>query len=111
MKKFLGLLLVAGTAATLSACSNFSLPACNEDLDDCNRSGAYTEERTVPAGTRVATTPVVVAPAPAPVMVKAPTPAPAPVIVQAPAPAPARVIIDDTPVMRSAEPHFTHITK
>jgi hypothetical protein len=45
------------------------------------------------------------------VMVKAPTPAPAPVIVQAPAPAPARVIIDDTPVMRSAEPHFTHITK
>ncbi len=110
MKKFLGLLLIAGTAATLSACSGFSLPACNDELDECDRGGAYTEERTVQAGTRA---PVMRPAAPVVVQAPAPAPAPAPVITQAPVrqPAPARVIIDDTPVMRSAEPQFTHITK
>ena len=75
--------------------------------------GPYTEERTIPTGTRVATpapapaapAPVKVA-APAPVVVPAPAPAPAPVVVQQHAP-----MIVDTHVMQSAEPAFRQISK
>jgi len=103
MKKILSLILVAGSAASLTACGG--VPECVGELDECNRGGAYTEERTVPLGTsRV----VERAPAPEPVRVVEPAPvkvAPKP----APAPAPAPVV--DTQVMTSAEPEFRQITK
>ena len=73
-----------------------------DSLDECKQGGAYTEERTVKSNKKVmmeAPAPVVAAPAPAPVA------APAPVMVK---PAP---VVNDTPVMRSAEPQFTQISK
>lgn len=90
--------LIGVSATLLSACGGFSLPTCNDELDECDRGGAYTEERTVQANKKKA----FVQPAPAP--------APAPVAV-APAPAPAPAPVQDTQVMRSAEPQFTQITK
>ncbi len=105
MKKILALLLVAGSTLGLSACGG--LPTCNDELDKCNRGGAYTEERTSQAG-RYKTV-LNKKPAPAP----APAPAPEPVVVEAapaPAPAPEPVIVD-TQIMRDAEPEFKQITK
>ena len=101
MKKTLALLLVAGSALSLSACG--SLPKCNDVLDECDRGGPYTEERTIEAGKRR----VVATPAPVP----APIPAPAPVPVAIPTPAPAPAPIVDTQIMRSAEPEFRQISK
>ena len=91
--------LISTATIALSACG--SLPTCNDELDNCDRNGAYSEERTVQANRR--------APAPAPM--PEPAPAPEPVAV-APAPAPVpEPVIDDTPVMKSAEPQFTHVSK
>lgn len=98
--KFSALALAAFAVVALSACGGWSLPTCNEELDECNRGGAYTEERTVQAGKKRA----YVQPAPAPAPMPAPEPIPEPV----PAPAP---VVDDTPVMQSAEPQFTTISK
>ncbi len=97
MKKYLTLLLVAGTTMGLSACGG--IPTCNDELDECTQGGPYTEERTVQAN-RYKT----VMPKPAPVAKPAPAPAPAPV-----APPPAPVV--DTQIMRSAEPEFRQISK
>lgn len=97
MKKLLGLGVLLTATATLSACGG--VPDCQDYLDECNMGGAYTEERTAQAEKKV-----MVVPVPAPVIV-APAPAPAPM------PAPAPVIVDDTPVMMSAEPQFTTISK
>jgi hypothetical protein len=101
MKKLLGLGVLVAATASLSACGG--LAQCKDELDECDRGGAYTEERTAQAERKV-----MAAPAPAPAVV-APAPAPAPVVVS-PAPAPAPVI-NDAPVMRSAEPQFTTISK
>ncbi|MEM7618271.1 MAG: hypothetical protein AAF244_02690 [Pseudomonadota bacterium] len=101
MKKLLGLGVLAAATISLSACGG--LADCKDELDECGHGGAYTEERTAQADKKMvppAPEPVVAAPAPAPV----PAPAPAP----APAPEP---VIDDTPVMTSAEPQFTTISK
>jgi len=95
MKKLLGLGVLALATASLSACGG--LPECQDYLDECNQGGAYTEERTAQADKKV-----VVPAAPEPVIA-----APAPVAVQ-PAPAP---VVNDTPVMTSAEPQFTTISK
>ncbi len=110
MKKTLALLLVAGSAISLSACG--TVPQCNDQLDECTYGGPYTEERTIQTrDRRVAAAP---APAPAPAPVAA-APAPAPVAaptIQAPAPvytAPAPVY--DGAIMRSAEPEFRQISK
>ncbi len=97
MKKILGLGILLTATATLSACGG--IPKCTDYLDECNRGGAYTEERTAQADKKVVIAP---APAPAPVIV-----APAPALMPAPAP----VVVDDTPVMMSAEPQFTTISK
>lgn len=96
MKKILGLTVLLGSVATLSACG--TLPDCKQELDECNRGGAYTEERTVKATPRVAPAPVVVQETVIVVEEPAPEPAPAPVIV-------------DVPVIQSAEPQFTQISK
>ncbi|HPD83612.1 MAG TPA: hypothetical protein PLK85_07340, partial [Alphaproteobacteria bacterium] len=64
------------------------------------RGSAYTEERTVQANNKKA----YVQPAPAP------EPAPEPVVQAPPPPAP-EPVIDDTPIMQSAEPQFTTISK
>lgn len=45
MKKLLLSTMVLGSTIALSACG--SVPACNESLDNCDRSGPYTEERTI----------------------------------------------------------------
>jgi len=97
MKKLTGILLLSGSVLSLSACG--AIPTCYDELDECGRDTAYTEERTVKANRMPAP-----APAPEPVAVVT-KPAPAP------APAPAPVVVDDTPVMRSAEPQFTQISK
>lgn len=98
MKKILGLSLLAATTLSLSACGG--IPKCYDELNECGRDTAYTEERTVMANKRM--------PAPAPM----PAPEPAPVAAPAPAPAPvAAPVIDDTPIMRTAEPQFTQISK
>jgi len=104
MKKTLALLLVAGSALSLSACGN--IPKCNDALDECTHGGPYTEERTIQTNDRrvVAKPAPAPEPAPAPVMA-APKPAPAPVVMPAPAP------IVDTKIMRSAEPEFKQISK
>lgn len=76
----------------LSACGG--IPECQDKLDECNMGGAYTEERTAQVKGRdiyVQTKPPVVEEK-VEVMVE---------------PAP----IDDTPVMQSAEPQFTQISK
>lgn len=104
MKKTLALLLVAGSTLSLSACGG--IPTCHDELNECNRGGAYTEERTSQAG-RYKTVLNKKQPAPQP------APAPAPVRVEpapAPAPAPEPVIID-TQIMRDAEPEFKQISK
>lgn len=98
MKKILGLLVLVGSTATLSACGG--IPPCNQELNECNRGGAYTEERTVQANKRV------VMAEPAPVIIEEKV-----VVEPAPEPAPAPIVIDDTPVMRSAEPQFDQISK
>jgi hypothetical protein len=119
MKKTLALLLVAGSAISLSACG--SLPQCNDQLDECTHGGPYTEERTIQTNDRrVASAPVAApAPAPAPV-VAAPAPvAPARAPIAAPTiqhSAPAPVVVHSAPVydghiMRSAEPEFRQISK
>ncbi len=94
--KFSAFALIAMTTLALSACG--SIPPCNDELDECSRGGAYTEERTVEAGKRMP------APAPEPEVVIVEKE----VIVEVPAPAP---VVDDTPVMQSAEPQFTQISK
>lgn len=98
MKKITGFLVLMGTVATLSACSN-GLPTCYDELNECGRDTAYTEERTVKANRKKAPAPE---PVPAPVVAPAPAPEPAP--------APAPVVVD-APVMRSAEPMIQHIAK
>lgn len=105
MKKTLALLLVAGSTVSLSACGG--LPTCYDELDKCARGGAYTEERTVEAGRYGTVLNKTKMPEPAPMPEPEPAPAPAPVAEPAPAP----VVIDDTPVMRSAEPQFKQISK
>ena len=106
MKKILGLGLVLGSVATLSACNG--IPECNEELDECSRGGAYTEERTAQADKKmVVEPPPAPAPAPEPVVIETPPP-PAPEPVPEPAPEP---VIDDTPVMTDAEPQFKQISK
>lgn len=108
MKKLLGLATILGATAALGACS--SGYDCNDELDNCSRGGAYTEERTATAPEKV----MAPAPAPAPVAAPAPQPAPAPVVVKQPEPAPAPApepVIDDTPMMTSAEEQFTTISK
>ncbi len=102
MKKLLGLALLLGATASLSACGG--IPTCNDELDECTYGGAYTEERTVEAGKRRPAPP----PAPEPVVMPAPEPMPepAPVYVE-PAPEPIR----DVEIMRSAEPEFKQISK
>ena len=118
MKKTLAILLVAGSAISLSACG--TVPQCNDQLDECTYGGPYTEERTIQTRNRdVAAAPAAPAPAPAPV-VTAPAPvvttpaiaaptiqhaAPAPVVVTTPAP------VYDGHIMRSAEPAFRQISK
>ncbi len=99
MKKLLSLLLVAGSAASLTACGG--VPTCKDELNECDRGGAYTEERTTQAG-RYKTV-LNTQPAPAPEPVKVVT-QPAPVVVK-----PAPVV--DTQIMRSAEPEFKQISK
>jgi len=91
--------LLLGSTAALSACGG--IPTCNEELTKCNRGGAYTEERTSEAGRYKG----FVQPAPLA------EPAPAPVAEPAPAPEPTPVVVDDAPIMQSAEPKFTHISK
>lgn len=100
MTKLTGFILMAGTALSLSACS-MTLPNCNDELNECGRDTAYTEERTVKANRKKA----VVMPTPEPVFMPEPAPEPEP------EPAPVPVVIDDTPVMQSAEPQFTQISK
>jgi len=111
MKKLLGLGTVLLAAATLSACS--TPISCSEDLDNCNRGGPYTEERTATAPEKVMVEPAP-APAPAPAAQPVPQPAPAPVVVKEPAPAPAPApepVIDDSAMMTSAEEQFSTISK
>jgi hypothetical protein len=98
MKKLLGLSLVLAATTSLSACGG--IPTCYDELNECGRDTAYTEERTIKAN-RYKT----VAPAPEPVVVS-PPPAPAPVVVAPPPPPPV-----DTQVMRSAEPMVQTISK
>ena len=112
MKKLLSLILVAGSAAALSACG--AIPPCHDELDECTYGGAYTEERTIQTKQRR----VVAAPKPAPAPVVAPKPAPAPVkqVAPKPAPAPAPVVVTTpapipAPVIYDATPDFTQITK
>lgn len=93
--KFAAFALVGATTFALSACG--AIPECNQELDECTYGGPYTEERTVEANKRI--------PAPTPVIVEETV-----VVVEEPTPAPAPVI-DDTPVMQSAEPQFTQISK
>ena len=102
MKKILVLLLVTGSALSLSACGG--IPSCNDELDECNRGGAYTEERTSQAGRYKTVLNKQPEPAPAP-----PPPPPAPVAAPPPPPPPAPVV--DTQIMRSAEPEFRQISK
>jgi len=90
--------LISTATIALSACGN--LPTCNDELDNCDRNGAYSEERTVQANRRM--------PEPAVVVVVEPEPAVVVVVEPAPVPEP---VIDDAPVMKSAEPQFTHISK
>ena len=103
MKKFFGLSVIAMAAMTLSAC-NMSLPTCGEELDNCGRGSAYTEERTARATPKKV---VVRAPEPAPVMIETTTqvqePEPMPVVEPEP--------VVDTQVMQSAEPQFKQISK
>jgi hypothetical protein len=99
MNKILGLGVLLGSVAALSACG--SIPECNQYLDECDRGGPYTEERTAQADKRV----IVAAPEP---VVEAPAPV---VVQQPPPPAPEPVVVDDTPVMTTAEPQFTQISK
>ncbi|MEM6811401.1 MAG: hypothetical protein AAF549_02930 [Pseudomonadota bacterium] len=102
MKTVLSLFLVSFTAFSLSACGGIA--PCNDELDNCSRGGAFSEERTAKAAPKPKP-----APAPEPVVVKKPKPAP--VVVERPAPQPAPTIVDDTPVMQSAEPQFTTVSK
>ncbi len=101
MKKVFIMLLTIGVSSLLVACG--SLPTCHDELDNCNRDAAYTEERTVRTHTKRA------AVEPAPVVMKA-TPAPAPKAV-VPTPAPVKAPIVNAPIMQSAEPQFKHISK
>ncbi len=95
--KFAAFALVGATTLALSACGG--IPPCNDELDECTYGGPYTEERTVQADKRM--------PAPTPVIVEETV-----VVVEEPAPAPAPTpVVDDTPVMQSAEPQFTQISK
>lgn len=98
MKKLYGLLLATGAAVSLSACS-WTLPECKDELNECGRDSAYTEERTAKAGKKP-----MPAPMPEPVAQPAPPPAPPP-----PPPPPPPVV--DTQVMQSAEPMVEHISK
>ncbi|MEM9470030.1 MAG: hypothetical protein AAF988_07685 [Pseudomonadota bacterium] len=75
---------------SLSACG--TIPACDNELDNCNRGGAFSEERTV-----LATPKVIAEPAPTPVEAVAPAPAPAPA--------------EEKIMMQSAEPQFNQIAK
>lgn len=97
VNKFSAFALMTVATIAVSACGG--IPPCNDELDECTYGGPYTEERTVQAGTR----------APAPVIVEETV-----VVVEEPAPMPEpepEPVIDDTPVMQSAEPQFTQISK
>lgn len=94
--KFSAFALMTAATVAVSACGG--IPTCNDELDECSRGGAYTEERTAQAGRVKAYV------QPAPVVEETV------VVVEEPAPAPAPVV-DDTPVMQSAEPQFTQISK
>ena len=91
--------LISTATIALSACG--SLQTCNDELDQCNRSGPYTEERTAKSSPKAYVQP---APVPEPM----PEPAPEPVAEPEPAPEP---VIDDTPIMTKAEPQFKQISK
>lgn len=101
IKKILGLSILVAATASLSACG--TLPQCNDELDNCNRDAAYTEERTARAKPKMEV--VVEAPKAAPVAEKIEA-QPAPVKAE-PKPAP----VADAHVMQSAEPQFTHVSK
>ena len=106
MKKLSALFVTLAAVMTLSACS-WELPKCYDELDECGRDGAFTEERTARAGKKPMTKPrpepVIQAPQPMP------EPAPEPVVEPAPAPEP--VVVDDSAMMQSAEPQFKQISK
>ena len=107
MKKFSGLLLVTCAAASLSACS-WTLPTCYDELNECGRDSAYTEERTAKAGKKPAPRP---APEPVIQATPRPEPMPEPMPEPPPPPAPEPVVIDDSAVMQDAEPMVKHISK
>lgn len=96
MRKFLGLSILVLTSATLTACS-MDIPTCNDELNNCDRGAAYTEERTVKASPKI--------------VVAKPAPAPAPTTVIEPAPTPVLESVIDVKIMQSAEPKFTHVSK
>ncbi len=98
MKKILGLAVLMASVTSLTACGG--LPTCNDELDNCNRDAAYTEERTAKARQKI----VVATPVPVIEEVEAP-------VIEKPEPAPVPVVIDDAPVMQSAEPMVQHISK
>lgn len=98
MKKIFLLSAVCVAVVSLGACG--SIPACHDELDECDRGGAYTEERTVGIKPRV----VMVEPEP--------MPEPEPVVVEPePMPEPEPAPIQDVQIMRSAEPQFKQIAK
>lgn len=102
MKKSTGLLILAATIS-LSACS-WTLPECYDELNECGRDSAFTEERTVKANRNRVPPPM---PEPAPM----PEPEPVAVVEPPPPPPPPEPVIVDTQVMTSAEPEFTQISK
>ena len=101
MKKFLGLMAVLVATSAISACS-MSLPTCHDELNECGRDAAYTEERTAQANKKRKN-----------FAKKKEMPAvkPMPKAEPAPAPQPEPEPVVDTQVMRSAEPMVQHISK
>ena len=107
MKKLLTLTMAVGISAFASACN--SVPECMDELDNCNRNAAYTEERTAPVHT-------VAQPAPetTPVVAEQEPLVEETVTVEVkpePAPAPTPEPVEQKPVMTSAEPQFKQISK
>jgi len=103
MKKILLLPIVL---FSLSACGAFSIPQCVDELDNCSRGGAYTEERTARGVQRVqiVQTPIMPEIVPMPEPVAQPVVEPVPeAVYEAPS--------IERRIMRSAEPQFKQITK
>lgn len=100
MKKILAALLVTGSALSLSACGG--IPKCNDELNECGRDTAYTEERTVKGD--MYRTVLNKQPEPAPVIVEERK-----VVVETTPPPPPPVV--DTKIMTTAEPQFKQISK